>query len=417
MMWSDVLDSDIQAIFDHEHYSDYAHKPAPQLAAHFYIDGGAPFDPNSGASFEASLDVQQELTATGAKVYLYDIPSPTDGAVMAGWTDVIEQNLVDLLSNSFGQCELDYFPEYNGGQDYRGILKAQHELFLQANSQGITFLVSSGDSAGRQCPEAGYFSGVHNHKFATFVPSVSTPASDPNVTSVGGTNLVTTHVAGGLESKYVAENGWADPEVPYDPFTGVTAPNCDQDPGPGCVKDGFWGPGGGYSSMWPAPAYQGMVQTGSGMRALPDIGMQVGGCPLGLSNPPCNGGNLPYNGNGNSHRSAAVVAWGVGQGGGFFGVIGTSVSSPEFASVVAMLVEQNGRQGDLNTGYIYPMAVSNGTFNHAYRTGIPGWNGVQNTQVSPNYSLTTGVGTPRVTNFIGQPGAPTAGNPQTHSNP
>ena len=402
LMSSDVLDTDIQAIFDHEHWSTITHTPDPKLAGRVYVNGGAPFNPNSGASFEASLDVQQELTATGAKVVLYDIPDLSDGNVMAGYVDAIEQNYLDVLSSSFGECELFYLPEYNGGQDYSGILKSQHELFLQGNSQGMTFLASSGDSAGLGCPSPSYFTGGPAH----FVAGVEVPASDPNVTAVGGTNLVTVH-DGTLNSAYVGENGWTDPEHRYDPY-GIGVP----------VKKGYWGAGGGYSSVWSAPDYQGLVQTGSDMRAVPDIGMQVGGCPFGLAildNGVCDGGNQPQNGNGNSQRSAAVLAFAVGQGGGFYGVIGTSVSSPEFASVVADLVQQGGRQGNLNP-YIYQLANQQ-KINHAYHTNIPGWNGVQDTTVSSSYSLATGVGTPYVTRFIGQPGMPHAKVPQTRSNP
>ncbi len=404
---SDVLDSDIAATFDHEHWSTYSHTADPTLAARVYIDGGAPFSLHSGASFEASLDVQQELTgAPGAAVVLYDIPDLSDGNVLAGYLDVDEQNAVDVLSSSFGECELFYFPQYNGGQDYTGILKAEDELFMQGNSQGITFLASSGDSAGKQCPSPSYFSGGP----AKFKAGIQTPAADPNVTAVGGTNLVTKYVPGTLDSQYVGENAWEDPEVPYDPY-GIGVP----------VSGGFWGAGSGYSRMWPAPAYQQTVNTGSNHRAVPDIGMQVGGCPGGIAKDyhhgVCDGGDKPYNGSGNTQRSAAVLAFGVGQGGGFYGVIGTSVSSPEFASVVAHIVEQKGRQGNINP-YIYALAVqqANGGA-HVYHTNIPGYNGIENTDLNSTYSLSTGVGTPFVTDFIGQPDVKNARKPQTHSNP
>jgi subtilase family serine protease len=406
LMSSDVLDSDIQATFDHEQWSTITGTPDPTLAAHVYIDGGAPFDPSNGASLEASLDVQQELTgAPGAAVVLVDIPDLSDGNVLAGYLDIIEQNTVDVVSSSFGECELFYFPKYNGGQDYRGVLEAEHELFMQGNSQGMTFLASSGDSAGKECLSPAYLTGGPAH----FVAGVSTPAADPNVTAVGGTNLVTDYVQGTLNSNYAGENAWEDPEVPYDPYgVGVNAPG------------GVWGAGSGVSQMWPEPTYQTLVHTGSPLRSVPDIGMQVGGCPGGISklqHGECEGGDNPANGNGNSQRSAVVVAFGVGQGGGFYGVIGTSVSSPEFAGVVAHLVEQQGRMGNLNN-YIYKLAAKQAAGGKKYfHTNIPGYNGIVNTDVSNTYSLSTGVGTPVVLNFIGQSKAPAAGKPQSPSNP
>jgi subtilase family serine protease len=406
LMSSDVLDSDIQAVFDHEQWTEITGAASdPALAGRVYVDGGAPFTFGSGASLEASLDTQQELTgAPGANVILYDVPDLSDGNVTAGYIDIDEQNSVDVASMSFGECELFYFPKYNGGQDYRGILQAQHELFMQGNAQGITFLASSGDSAGQQCPSASYFSGGPSR----FKAGLQTPAADPNVTAVGGTNLVTT-ADGTLNSAYVSENAWDDPEIPYDPYgVGVD------------VKGGEWGAGSGYSAMWPAPDYQSMVNTGSNMRAVPDVGMQVGGCPGGIAKlhkGVCDGGNDPNNGNGNTQRSAVVVGFGVGNGGGFYGVIGTSVSSPEFAGAVAHLVEQKGRMGNLNS-YIYGLAAKQaGGGRQVYHTNIPGYNGIENTNLNPTYSLSTGVGTPVVSSFIGQPRADQAGVPQTPSNP
>jgi len=98
-------------------------------------------------------------------------------------------------------------------------------------------------------------------------------------------------------------------------------------------------------------------------------------------------------------------------------VIGTSVSSPEFASAVANLIATRGRQGNLNP-YIYTRALlqANGG-PKSFHTNIPGYNGVQNTLLNSAYSLSTGVGTPIVTQFIKQPLAPQAGVPRTPSNP
>ena len=264
IMSSDVWDGDIQAVFVHENWTKVSKTPRPQLAGRYYVNGGAQW-PND-ATAEASLDTQEEITgAPGAKVVLIDIPDLSDGSIMAGYVDAEEYGVAQVISASFGQCERDYFPELNEGVDYRDILVAYHELFEQGNSQGITFLASSGDNAGLICPTKSYLEGGVSH----YTPGVSTPASDPNVTAVGGTNVVTSYVQGTLDSVYAGENAWDDPEVPGDPYgTG------------GLLKKAAWGAGGGYSDMWPAPAYQDMVNTGSHtQRAVPDIGMQVGGCP------------------------------------------------------------------------------------------------------------------------------------------
>jgi subtilase family serine protease len=408
LMSSDYLPSDVAAVFDNENWKKITGKPDPTLYKDVAVNGGGGL--YGGAFAEVSIDTQSEITgAPGAHVILYDIPDLSDGSIFAGYVDAIEANEVDVLSASFGGCELAYFPQYNHGVDMRGILRAQDELFMQGNAQGITFLASSGDSAGKGCPNAAYFEG----KPGKFEVGVEEPADDPNVTAVGGTNLVTSYLPGLLDSQYATENAWSDPEIPYDPYgLGVNA------------SGGVWGAGGGVSELWPAPDYQSLVTTGYKGRAMPDIGMQVGGCPGGISvlnkkTETCDGGENPNNGDGNTDRSYGIFAIAVGNGGGFYGYIGTSLSSPEFASVLALLVEQKGRQGNVNE-YLYKIAAkqeAEGQPSKYLHTEIPGFNGVIQSNVSATYNVSTGIGTPVVKELVGAGSAAPAGNPQTHSNP
>lgn len=409
LMSSDYLPSDVAAVFAHEKWKDKSGNPAPTLFEDIAVNGGGGLF--GGAFAEVSIDTQSEITgAPGAHVILYDVPDLTDGNVFAGYVNAIESNQVDVISASFGECELFYFPKYNGGQDYRGVLQAEHELFLQGNAQGITFLASSGDSAGKGCTTVSYFDGEP----ASFIAGVETPAADPNVTAVGGGNLVTISEPGSLNAQYATENAWSDPEIPYDPYgVGNNA------------SGGVWGAGSGVSKMWAAPDYQSLVDTGGATgRAVPDIGMHVGGCPGGISivnkkSGFCNGGNNPNNGNGNTDRSYGIFALAVGDGGGFFGFIGTSLSSPQFAGVLALLVEQNGRMGNVNN-YLYNIAAqqaSDGAVAEFLHTQIPGFNGLIQSNISPTYNASTGIGTPIVKALIGQASARSAGTPQTKSNP
>jgi len=408
LMSSDYLPTDVAAVFDNEKWTKTTGQPDPTLFDDIAINGGGGLF--GGAFAEVSIDTQSEIMgAPGAHVILYDIPDLSDGSIFAGYVDAIESNKVDVLSASFGECELFYFPKYNNGVDQRGILRAYDELFMQGNSQGITFLASSGDSAGKGCTTVDYLSGEPG----SFIAGVETPASDPNVTAVGGTNLVTVFKAGSLDSAYATENAWSDPEIGYDPY-GLGAD----------VFGGVWGAGSGVSVMWPAPAYQSLVATGYTGRAVPDIGMMVGGCPGGIAkvNPKthfCDGGDNPNNGNGNTDRSYGIFAVAVGDGGGFFGFIGTSLSSPEFAGVLALLIEQNGRQGNVN-GYLYGLAAEQANSGKAaeyLHTEIPGFNGLIQSNISPTYNASTGVGTPVVQEVVGAGAATRAGTPRTLSNP
>ena len=401
---SDVLDSDVQLIFDHEHFSTTTGTPDPTLFARRLVNGGAPFSTSSNASFEASLDVQEELTgAPGAHVILYNMPSLLDADIIDAYTAVVDDNKLDAVSSSFGECESYYLPAYNNGTDYTATLYYEHELYMQGNSQGITFLASSGDSAGKECISTSYFHGKPGRAIA----GASTPATDPNVTAVGGTNVVTAYDVGTLDSVYAGENAWLDQEAVSDPY-GFGAP----------VSGQVWGAGGGASVLFKAPTYQSKAMTGSTMRMTPDIGMQVGGCPgsavdYNATLKVCNGENKSYDGNGNTNRSAVVIAF----GGSRYGVIGTSVSSPEFTSVLALLIEKNGRMGDMGP-YIYRSSALQAAGGlRVYHTMIPGFNGVIQSNISSTYNVSTGVGTPIVTAFLREPGLPQAGTPQTPSNP
>ena len=401
LMSSDVFDSDIALVFNHEHFIAHSGQTSnPKLYKRVYVDGGATTD--SDALDEVELDTQEALTgAPGSHVILYDIPDLSDQSIIDGYTQIIDDNEADIVSSSFGGCELPY-------AESTQVLQYEHELYVQGNAQGISFLASSGDEAGLECPTENY---VDNGTPGVFVASVSAPASDPNVTAVGGTNVVTRYTPGSLDSTYSTENAYSDPEIPYDIY----------DEGSN-VSGGSWGAGGGVSAIFRKPLYQSLTKTGSSsMRTLPDIGMQVGGCPGGIAVLPCNGGDNPLNGSGNTDRSYVIVAI----QGAFYGLIGTSVSSPELAGATAMLVEQYGRMGNLNN-YIYGIAAIQNLFGDnpelpttAFHRSIPGYNGVVTNKVpGPNYNYTVGNGTPIVYRYVAAPfGTKPAGTPQSQSNP
>jgi subtilase family serine protease len=392
---SDVRDSDLNAEFDHENYSSISGLPNPKVLRR-RVNGGAPFNKKSGDSFEASLDVQFSLgSAPGATLYLYDIPDLDDDSILAGYIDVDEDNVTDVVSSSFGECELAYSPAWNRGTNFWGVLDVFDAVAKQGNAQGIAWLASSGDSGGLDCPSTNYVTGAPGPY--KFVAGVESPADSIYFTAVGGTNMETTTATHSLRSSYASENGYGDPEIPYDVF-GLGHK----------VSGGYWGAGGGVSVHIPKPGYQNLVQTGATMRAVPDIGMQVGGCPAGISKLPCG-----------PRRSAVLIYF----GGTLVAVIGTSVSSPEFAGVVALLVEVSGsRVGNMNDIIYRKAAASLGVGGVAhgadYHDAIPGFDGLFHVNAQPkSYSFITGTGTPDVRIFLGLKNVPAAGNPQTPSNP
>jgi subtilase family serine protease len=354
----------------------------------------------------------QQVTggAPGSKVTLVSIPNLSDQSIIDGYSYIVESNAYDIVNSSFGGCELEYTAAYNNGTDYTYILKAEHQIYQQGNAQGITFVASSGDQGAPMCPGPNYAPGVDS----TFVAGVSSPADDPNVTGVGGGNLITS-VGPGLNSTYVRESAFGDPEYPYDIY-GIGAN----------VSGGYWAAGGGVSALFSKPLYQFLANTGSAkFRTVPDVGMQVGGLGFSMLN-----GTAPGFCNGNAiscspDDSSVLTAYGVGIGGGFYFTIGTSVSSPEFVGALALFEQRNGRQGNVN--YFLYLAGAAQTFaggvnapssKQYFHRGQPGFDGIYSGGFpSKNYDYIYGNGSPNVVNLFGLNPYGIAGTPQTATNP
>jgi subtilase family serine protease len=417
ILMSDLLyPDDLAAAFNHEKFTAITGKPAPTVST-VTVDGGGVV--NGNGSFEATLDVQQVLGgAPGAKVTLVSIPDLSNQSVLDGYTYIVDNNTFDIVNSSFGGCELEYFPVDNQGEDFRYVLQALHEVFAQGNAQGITFVASSGDQGGPACPSAeyGFPGGAAGN---TFGPGISSPSDDPDVTAVGGGNLITTS-DGSLNSAYVRESAFADQLAPYDIY-GVGQ----------LVSGGVWAAGGGISSYFKKPLYQLLANTGTfAWRTNPDVGMQVGGEGFSSLN-----GTAPGFCNGNATScspddSSVLTAYDIDDpdNGGFFFTIGTSVSSPEFVGALAIYEQQFGkhhRQGNVNY-FLYAQGAIQSLFGgvHApaafqfYHRNIPGNDGYWNAGYpSYNYDYIYGNGSPDVRKLFGLKNYPAAGLPQTPSNP
>jgi subtilase family serine protease len=179
------------------------------------------------------------------------------------------------------------------------------------------------------------------------------------------------------------------------------------------VGNNTWGSGGGYSTIFAKPSYQQVVNTGTNPgRAVPDVSLQMGGCPgdSDISAQDCTA--LP--------RSASIV---------FIGgqpnlLIGTSSSAPQMAGVVALNVEVAGtRLGNINP-QLYALAAlqssaSGKTANLAqfFHRNISGNNNGYPVTPGQAYSPVLGTGTLFVKNFLQLQTAPAAGTPNTPTNP
>jgi uncharacterized protein (TIGR03437 family) len=224
---------------------------------------------------EANLDIEwANAIARGAQIiYVYG------QSVFGAAQFAVDFNVAPVMSLSFGACEA-----YNQAS-FRVVAQ-------QAVAQGITWLAASGDTGGAECdrfaatPEAD--KGL----------SVIFPASMPEITAVGGTQLddttakywATSNTSSGASALgYIPETVWNDT-----PFVG-----------------GFSAGGGGASILFPKPYWQ----TGPGVpndkaRDIPDVSL--------AASP--------------NHAGYQVFVFG-----GLYLVGGTSASAPSMAGIVALL--------------------------------------------------------------------------------
>ncbi len=388
---------DMTAYFEHELL------PAPKIST-VNIAGGAPFSP--GNSFETHLDIQQSGgMAPNASIILYNLPDLSDSNILSGLTTIIEDNQADVVNMSFSGPEAGYTAAYNGGTDFTGILNIYDDFFMEGNMLGITFVASSGDWGALDIPAVACFSATPPAPICgPMEVGIGSPASSPHVTAVGGTNLVTTFDAKNpkdLNSAYVSENANDDP-LDSDIFYGTSA------------SGAVWGSGGGISLLYPKPAYQSLVsqsnlpKAAKKFRTIPDLSLQMGGCP---------GGTLFFDLHGECPPDRSFV-WEI-IGGEQEGVIGTSASSPEFVGLLALKIQNTGaRLGNVNFE-IYSLAAAQaaGSGNTVYRDQIQGNNGAYKSTLKGGYNMVIGNGTVIGGDFVQGPGLPVAGKPQTPTNP
>lgn len=308
-------------------------------------DGLTPFDstdPNQvGWAEEISLDVQwSHAVAPGAKIDLVLAKSNQDADLLSVTKYAVDHELGDVISQSFGEAESCADPK---------LLAAEHEVFEAAAREHITVLASSGDSGAAQptCDNSSY------------ILSASTPASDPLVTGVGGTQLNADSQTG----KYISEVAWNE--------TALQAAS-----------------GGGYSILYKRPAYQnGTVK--NAWRGLPDVSY----------NAAVNGGVQTYLGF-------------LGAQSNFYTFGGTSSGSPQWAGIVALLDQHtNHRLGFINPT-LYKIGQNRAQYPAAFHDIEKGNNTFVGTDISGNtvtingyntgdgWDAVTGWGSPIVSHLI-----------------
>lgn len=328
-------------------------------------DGLTPFDLGDanqvGWSSEIALDVQwAHAMAPDAKIVLDLAKTNEDADLLSATKYAVDHRLGDVISQSFGENESCVDPS---------LLAAEHQVFAEATRKNITLIASSGDQGAAQPTCDG----------ASWAQAASSPASDPLVTAVGGTELI---AAPACRDASLNQIPCPAPAPVAGTYIGESALN----EAPGLFTAGSFATGGGFSVLYREPSYQQGTIHGGRQRAVPDVSFS---------------GAIGH---------GVLASWSVG--GGFFIFGGTSVGSPNWAGLTALADQMAGHSlGFLNTALyhighapphyaagFYDVTTGNNAVQEPDAQGnlvtVPGFN------AGSNWDATTGLGSPKADQLI-----------------
>jgi subtilase family serine protease len=396
LSWYQASDIDTWA---HQFYGPNYNPPLTNVV----VDGG-PLNPDCPAGdlcpaqyeyysndLEVDADIEQTLAIAPdiSNLVVYNAPNDYTGQTEVDeYSAIANADVVSTLSSSWGVCENDLSP---------GQAQAENTVFEQMALQGQSMFTSAGDTGAFGCIRSD----------GTTVENAGDPAGQPWVTGVGGTSLES-YNPGTNEHPRPAPAG--DETVwNVDSLCSTQAPAASNDNEGGlfwCAASGAGG--GGPSELWGRPFYQ--QGPGVSNPAFPS-----GNCAL-ASNPnaPCREtpdvsanadeytpyaeyctgtANTPYSECGTFSSGQAVPGW--------FGIGGTSLSSPLWS---AMIADRDSYQGH-RTGNFNPLVyllynLDPSRYFHDI-TGV-GQHTVNNGlyPTTPGYDLATGIGTPKLAELI-----------------
>ncbi len=326
---------------------DKTFKVPPPPALNVLCPLGCPtFNPRSGNEVgwaeETSLDVQMAHgIAPGATIDLVVAPSNAGDALNLAEQWAVSQHLGHVMSMSFGVPEGSLHGNNNQVMQSAAILQ-------QAANQGMSVFASAGDSGATNGL------GAANALF---------PASDPNVTAVGGTALFTDGVTSSR-----SEVTWND--ATNCPFT--------------CKYGPFGATGGAPSALFPAPSYQSALSH-MRQRTTADVSF-----------------------NASVYTSVLIYLGFLGPKSGFYFFGGTSEGSPSWAAIAAIADQAAAGSGEGPLGPLNPRLYAIGADSTAYATAFhdstvgnnhfpasaPGF------PAGTGYDLPTGLGSPKVADLI-----------------
>jgi subtilase family serine protease len=337
-------------------------------------------------ALEVALDVEwAHATAPKANIMLVTTPTAETLGVqgfpqmMNAEQYVVDNHMADVITQSFGAGEGSF-------QNGLATINQLRHAFVDAQANHVTVLASSGDGGTTNT----YKEPVKSPGTIPY-PSVIWPASDPLVTSVGGTYLCTN-----------ASAAATDPRTLDNTSPPSNCQNQSQD------EVGWVGSGGGYSILFPRPAFQDTLPPGStyvgssvgapgpnsNMRGVPDVAYQASShtgvlvyvtepYPPGATSTGCGGAN------------PCSTGWYV--------VGGTSAASPQWAGLIAMADHMAGRDLGFINPALYAIADSPATYANDFHDVTAGTNqtsSIPGYSASTGWDAVTGLGTPDAANLI-----------------
>jgi subtilase family serine protease len=256
------------------------------------------------ASGEEAMDAEMvHAVAPAATVRIVLLPHDTGNlqATGAGFVEALQlvPSLGDIVAITAGVSER--CATSAGAAKLNSALQTDED-------RHVTVIASSGDNgaAGGPC------SGTEPLP----VKAVNLPASDPLVLATGGTTLAANHATGA----YISETAWNKP-APRLPAGAPTPPASVQAELLPTASNG------GFSSLFPRPAYQDGIPGIGHMRGVPDVSADAG------------------------NTSGMAVAFSLAPGTVVTPADGTSAASPFWAGIVALADQDAGHA----LGFINPV--------------------------------------------------------------
>lgn len=319
-------------------------------------------DGYDGSANDGAIEVELDIEVVGAMApkaaqIVYEGPNTTQG-VNDTYNKIVTDGKAQVVSVSWGECE---------AQSGTAELQTLDSIFKQAAAQGMTIFAAAGDSGAYDCNDENL--------------AVDSPADDPYVTGVGGTNL---QLSG---SSYGSESVWSN------------ASDTQRSP------KGSGG-GGGVSSFFALPGWQvgaGVKnQYSDGKREVPDIAADAD---------PQTGYAIycTVSAAGCSSSGNAVVG-------------GTSAAAPLWAGSLALVNEYLQNQGKAGAGFINPSLYNLANTQQPY---APFHDVTQGNNLyypaTAHYDLASGLGSPDIYNIardlVGSSGSGPAPTPTPTSSP